>query len=548
MAQARSRVRVTMSTMTRVAVLLVLASLWASVGGGPALAAPKPLVAVLPPATDNAVIGDLALLMQARATQLLLGTGQYQELHLKQIARAAPARLSSLSKSADALLVAHRLGAARVVFSSLAPSPKGLELVASLVGVAGKRAPATLTVTLSAAPAKAVEEGGRALAGLVAVADQVKLDGPPPLSNADEAVSEYARCYGVLIRQPITIDSPTVLAEEELQTAIKSCRRAVAVDPKLDAAWSALGLALAIDGKDAEAVRALVRVDVGNSSRYLPLYWVGRYWLTTRYRSADEGATVLQKALEKHPGFLLARGYLGEHLGAVGQHDKALDLWRAYLVDVPGNGYVRGRVSHALARLGRDAEALVAAEEQRKLDPDDPDGQLTVASRYIDAKRLADAVAVLEPLAKDPGARAELLLRLGWAYQLQNKLEAAEPLYREAEHRATPTEWRTKARARLDRARLMRARGDQDGANQLMREGVRDGYRDFFASQTDAEAKALLREAEKKPSGPTSVVEKFKARQVRDASPFQFSAGGEINPQSGEQRRPAPQNFELFHW
>ena len=533
--------------MTRVAVVLMVLMVQ---GGQGRAASPKPLVAVLPPATDDAVLGDLALLMQARAAQLLMATGQYQDLHLKQIARAAGgARLSSLAQPDEAAVVARRLGAGRVVFSRLAKAGANLSLSGALFATNGK-APAAITVTLSAAPAKAVEEGARALAGWVTKVDQVALDGSPPLTVSDEAASEYGRCYGVLVRQPITIDSPTVLGEDELQAAIKACRRAVTVDPKLDAGWSALGLALAIDGKDAEAVRALVRVDIGTSAapRYLPLYWVGRYWLTTRYRSADEGATVLQKAIDRHAGFLLARGYLGEHLGAVGQHERALALWRGYLADVPGNGYVRGRVSHALARLGREAEALAAAEEQRRLDPTDPDGQLTIASRYIDAKRLADAVAVLEPLSHDPTVRPELLLRLGWAYQLQNKLEAAEPLYREAERRATPSEWRTRARARLDRARLMRARGDEDGARQLMREGLRDGYRDFFASQTDADAKALLRDAERKPAGPSSVAEKFKARQVRDASPFQFSPGGEIAPQSGEQRRPTPQMFELFKW
>ena len=96
-----------------------------------------------------------------------------------------------------------------------------------------------------------------------------------------------------------------VIATGDLARAIKACRTAVQADPAFQAAWAALGLALAISGEDAQAVQALIKVRADGS--FQPLFWLGRYWLVTRYQSPEAGLKVLRAALEKRPGFLLAR-------------------------------------------------------------------------------------------------------------------------------------------------------------------------------------------------------------------------------------------------
>src|SRR5262249_21621718 len=149
---------------------------------------------------------------------------------------------------------------------------------------------------------------------------------------------------------------------------------------------------------------------------YLPLYWLARYWLVTRYESPKAGGIGLRAALDKHPYMLVARGLLAQHESAIHDDAAALAAWRDYQKELPKSAFVRGGISHSLARLGKHAEAIAEAKGAVADAPDDHEAKLELGSRYIDAGKYPSAVAVLKPLAETPKARAEVMLRLGWAY------------------------------------------------------------------------------------------------------------------------------------
>lgn len=441
---------------------------------------------------------DLALAIQMRAIALLGQTGRYADLSVKQVLRMAEREgvaPSAFSDPATLAALAPRLGAPRAVSAHLVPAEKGWTLE-----IRDEKSKAPASVSLPSAFAEAVSQGGAALAGAVAKVDGVALPSKVAAETAnDEAARLLAGCQASLVRQPIGIETPSVLGEN-LDTALEACASAARLDPNLSAAHAGMALAFALKGEDDKAVRALSNAK--QDSSYLPNWWIARYWLLTRYQSNEAGARALSDAVERHPGFLLARGYLAEHLNAVGKHEEALAAWKKYAEAVPKSPFVQARIGYTLAKLGRHAEAIEATRGGLKLDPASRDLQLELASRQVDSGDLKGARATLEPLAKDPRATGEVLLRLGYVLLLQGEFGQAEPLLRAAVDKATrPAEWRTRGRAKLDLAKLMVRRGQKDQARAVMLEAIREGYRPLTLSRPDPDleelAKAAAAEADK---------------------------------------------------
>src|SRR5262249_30258534 len=158
---------------------------------------------------------------------------------------------------------------------------------------------------------------------------------------------------------------------------------------------------------------------------------------------------------------------------------------------------VRDGISHSLARMGKHDEAIAEARAAATEAPDDREAQLELASRYIDAGRDAEAVGILAPLAASPGARAEVLLRLGYAYARQGDTTNAIKWLGQAETGAQkPSEWRTRARARLDRGVILIKAGRTDEGQALLVSASRGGLGGYIEAQKDAELKRMVKDAE----------------------------------------------------
>lgn len=514
-----------------------------------AVAAPprRQVVAILPPVAEGDAAA-LALVVQARAQGLLVATGRYQELHAKSIVRAADREglaPPALGTPNNAALLGRRLGADRVVYGTMAKKGDAWVLdAAALRG--GKPDPRarSVSVKLGASLPDAVDQAAVALARLAAAPDQVTVAAPARhLTGSPEALAAYAGCYTTVIRQPVALETPVVLDEAAIKKAIDDCRAAVTADKGFDEAQAALGLALALSGQDAEAVQALA--PLRGKAGYLPLYWLGRYWLVTRYQSADAGARVLRQAIERFPYFLLAYGLLAEHENAVHADAAALAAWRAYQAILPSSAFIRGRISHSLARMGKHDEALAEARAALASDPDNAEAKLELAGRQIDANQPAEAVALLEPLARTPGTRPEILLRLGYAYLRQGNSPEAVKWLDAAETNATrPEDWRTRARARLDRGMLLMKMGKTDEGQTLLASSAVGGLRNYIEAQPDDKLKQAVRDAEVAERG--KKIEQYQIKLPRETSPFQVTGAGEVAPNS--RPLPAPKNFEILRF
>lgn len=508
--------------------------------GTAALAAPRPpVVALFPPQDTDAALQPLAVLLGARASELVEETGKVSELHAKQLARALPEDgfTSGLldPKVADQARLA--LGADRVLVFSLAG---GKQLVVQGVVVDGKK-PKAFSATLPGDWGQALDQGAVALAkALLAGTPLPKKPTAQPASANAEALGALGRCYATVLKQPLGVENPTVLESAELEAAVASCEQALTLDPGLRFAQATLALGQALLGRDEAAAKALAAL--GDTDDVLEVATLARFWLLTRYQSNEAGTAFLADVVKRHPGELIARSYLGETQFALGAWADAERTWKAYAELAPGSAWAWGRLSKALARQGRHDDAVAAAKKGFVLSATSPDARLELGSRMLDAGRLQEAQETLEPLAQLNPPKGEHLLRLGWAHWLEGELDAAQAYFQRAADVATaPGEWRTRGRAHYDLALVEAKRGKKDAAVKALRAALQAGLK---MRELDPSLTAVAKEVERGDAAAKAPVKPVLV--PKEANLFPSDAFGE--PDVKGKKPPAPAGLVLYRF
>ncbi|MBI3890829.1 MAG: tetratricopeptide repeat protein, partial [Candidatus Wallbacteria bacterium] len=115
-----------------------------------------------------------------------------------------------------------------------------------------------------------------------------------------------------------------------------------------------------------------------------------------------------EKLLAKPSRSGQAASLLGTILVQSGRYAQAVTVLEEASRKLPGDPYPRGLKATALSELGRPAEALGAAEEARKLDPQGLDALRLLSDLHARAKRYRELVDVSEEIirkdSKDPVA------------------------------------------------------------------------------------------------------------------------------------------------
>jgi Tfp pilus assembly protein PilF len=426
--------------------LLLLALVPSVVFAAPAR---KPVVAVLPVKASTPELARLGLLMEARAAMLLVTAGQHSTLDMKQVLAMAgqegldPAQLSEDANADKALVL---LGADRVVAVTLSGDASGLTVQGS---VRDGKAPVAFSAKVPGAWAAALTQGSEAMAKALLEKDGGTLaagTAAQPESKSDAALKSLGACWETALKQPLGIDAPVGLSGKELDDAVAACRAALKADGSLRFASATLALLLAVGREDAEAEK-LLGAPADTDAALMP-WALARFWLATRNQSNEAAVKFIGGVLAKHPGVLVLRSFQANTLAAMNEHAKAVAAWNEYLALAPSSAFAQGRLSRSLARQDKHAEALAAAKKGLTLAPDSREARLVVAARQLDAGKLNDAKATLQPLVSLPNAPAEPMLHLGLAYLAANDVKSAAPLFQSAAERASgPRGWRTKGRA-----------------------------------------------------------------------------------------------------
>lgn len=517
--------------------------LFAVVLASTALAAPPraPVTAFLPPSSTDASLQQLALVMEARASELVEETGKANELHLKQVVRAITEEgfSAELGDPANADALRQAVGADRAVAFSLEGGPDGLLLTG--VTVDGKK-PKPFSEKLPKTWAAALDKGSLALAkAMLAGVPLAKKSTAQPSSASDEALQQLGVCYPVVVRQSLSPETPALLDSTELERASAACTKAAELDPKLRFAHAVNALAQAILGGDAAAATSLAAL--GDTDDMLEVYTLARFWLLTRYQSNEAGVAFLGDVIKRRPGELIARAYLGDTQFALSAWADAEKTWNAYLALAPASPWAWGRLSKALARQGKHEEAITAARKSFALSPTSPETRLELASRLIDAGKPADAKELLEPLAKALNPRGEHVLRLGWAHWLLGELDAAQAYFQRAADVATsPGEWRTRGRAHYDLALVAVKQGRKDAAKAALKAALGTGLK---LREVDPSLTEVSRELERGEVGKTAPVAGKKPLLLpREASLFPVDAYGD--PDVKAKKPPPPAGLVLY--
>lgn len=464
-------------------------------------AARKPVIAVLPPKTTDAGWARFGMVMEARAIALLVQAQQHSVLDSKQVlAMASQEGLAgaSLSDDSNADKALALLGADRVVTVVL--TPDGAELTISGTVRDGKQATpfsvkgkgglaALVSIGSDAIARAALEKEGATLAPGVAA---------QPESKSNAAIVALGTCWEVAQRQPMGLDAPVGLSSDELTAALDACRAALKADSSLRFAAATLALLLAIGREDAEAEK-LLGPPAPTDAALMP--WAqARFWLATRHQSNEAAVTFLEGVLKANPGALLFRSYKGNALAAMNEQARAVTAWNEYLADAPASAFAQGRLSRALARQQKFDLALAAAKAGLSLAPTSREARVVLGARQIDAGKLKDAKATLEPLLKLPDAPAEPMLQLALASLAANDCKTAVPLFQSANERASGGRGlRTKGRALYGLAVCEVKQGHTAAAKAAYAKSLETGY---VVTLPDPALVAIVKDAG--PAAPTT--------------------------------------------
>jgi tetratricopeptide (TPR) repeat protein len=286
-----------------------------------------------------------------------------------------------------------------------------------------------------------------------AAKDLLKVESLPPLmTKSAKALEEAARCEATLARQSLGAHSKITLPQSHLSEAERSCKSALQLDPKLALARAGLAVTLAVRGKFAEARKEAQRA---SKERFVPLAVLVESFVARKMRDYERWRSVLLSAVDAHPGFLHALGYLAEDRMETGEDKEALALFERYLQRSPNHTWAMGKKARELARLGQMDEAIELSEKALSLNPGDPELLIETASRYIDAGRDARAEPLLQQAVNAKPPRPLAALRLGYLYFRTHKLPQAKDALEQCVQMATrEDESRTRGIAHADLARV----------------------------------------------------------------------------------------------
>lgn len=192
------------------------------------------------------------------------------------------------------------------------------------------------------------------------------------------------------------------LAQGDLDTAQARLELAIEYHPNFVEAWINLGLLELARGdlNNAEKrFRRAIALDKDAAGA-----WVGLGVVAEKRGDPSTAETSYRKALAIDPGLAEPRANLARLLVARGALDEARDQLRR-LIEVQADdpaGWMA--LCEVLWRMGRDPEASTVVDEARERLGDRPETELLLARRDLRAGELDEAIARLEPLAKEPDA------------------------------------------------------------------------------------------------------------------------------------------------
>ena len=410
---------------------------------------------ILPFAQPPDAHRDLGFGIELKVTGALRALGRVNLVHPKirdSIVRRH-SQVASPTNDEQSRTYAGYVGATWILTGRVdtAPSPR---IALRLMSVnAGSEVTKTVVASSLKKTIGALPEAARALINSADDGQRAYRTPIAPHTDRPDVLARLATCYRMLNAQSVGIRKPALLNDDRVFQAGNRCREALRREPTLVDAEAGLAMVDALQGRVDEAKTRLGKIK--DHPAVLPYYGIAKFWVLAKFFSPGQAIEALRTAIAQDPGFMLARGYLGEALSVLGAHKDALDAFQAYLARVPEQPFVMTRIGHELARLGRHNEGIAITRKALAIHPSNAETRMQLGSRLIDGHQFNEAAEILDRLVQDTDARGEIYLRLGYAQLQRNRLPEAERAFRTALDKATaPQEWKTRGRAHYDLAKV----------------------------------------------------------------------------------------------
>ncbi len=212
-------------------------------------------------------------------------------------------------------------------------------------------------------------------------------------------------------------NAPLSLPEPAVERARDHFEKATQYDPDYGEAWAALGVTRALLGDTKNAWRSFGKATALGFGHH-PTAVLGASFVRMRQGRLEDAAKILKSAIANHPGFLHARGYLGELYNHQGRRREALDAFQKYHDVTPKNPWVLAQLGYTKSKMGDHIGAIADSITAVDTIPSSPSLLIELASRYIDARKFAGAEDALQHAAKLFPSEARIFVRLGYV-QLQ---------------------------------------------------------------------------------------------------------------------------------
>ncbi len=408
--------------------LLASARLYAAEPAQPAAPPPKvgPLTLAVAPFTatsprDDWMAEGLAHALSGRLYEL----PQDNALTLRQVAAAMRARHLTVLDEPSARIIAREVGADTLVFGRLTSKPtNALEL--SLIVLTGEAPAKTLTVSGSrTAPVALERAAAKELAAALGLTEATRFV-ERVVTTSDAAWAALFQAVHGTAKQslsPRAADAsvPSTLSAAEQSEARQELAAALKADPTLGPAHALVAILDALAGDTSGASAALEKAKGGQG----PLPALAAVFVAMRRGDFEAALGLLQRAVDEQPGFLHARGTLGQLYAHLGRFREARATFAAYVARAPRQPWAHAQLGYALSKLKKIDEAVAATEKALALSPDSPELLIELASRYIDAQRYDDAQSALLRAQQQRPRDARLLVRLGYVHLLRGDEEGA---------------------------------------------------------------------------------------------------------------------------
>jgi tetratricopeptide (TPR) repeat protein len=173
--------------------------------------------------------------------------------------------------------------------------------------------------------------------------------------------------------------------------ALPLIEAALKINPQASDVWSNRALALAMLGRDDEALASFARSLELRADD--PDMFNGRGRLLLKLHRPGEALADFERAEALAPGHFGALTNRGNALGDLGRHEEALAQYEALLADHPAHPALHFNRGHVLARLDRHAEAIAAYDQALASRPDYAAAHLNRGTVLQALNRHAEALA-----------------------------------------------------------------------------------------------------------------------------------------------------------